>query len=52
LRGHVNNRLTIVTLTTCGNTERSGLLLNCHRSLFRRHEITWETGPHPARLRV
>ena len=41
-----------VTLVTCGNTERSGLLLNCHRSPFRRHEMTWETGPHPARLRV
>ena len=37
-------------LMTCGNTERSRHLLNCHTTPFRKHEITWETGPHPARI--
>jgi hypothetical protein len=32
------------------NTAGSGLLLNCHRSLFRDVQIAWETGPHPAKI--
>src|SRR6266571_4072384 len=35
-------------LVTCESAERSRHLLNCHRSPFRKREITWETGPHPA----
>src|SRR5215471_13229854 len=37
-------------LASCGNAEGLRHQLNCHTSLFRKREITWETGPHPATI--
>ena len=45
-----DNSLANWYLMTCGITERSRHLLNCHTTPFRKREITWETGPHPARI--
>ena len=45
-----HNSLANWQLTACGITVTPRHLLNCHTTPFHKREITWETGPHPARM--